>query len=83
MTFERRRGHLPKMFQDLVSRLRLTESLGTKNFASAAANEHGITRRRQGYTAAMMVEESRILQVCVFSNRTEQPRKHRLQRHPG
>jgi hypothetical protein len=25
-----------------------------------------LTRRRQGYSAAMMVEESRILQVCIF-----------------
>jgi hypothetical protein len=25
-----------------------------------------LARRRQGYTAAMMVEESRILQVCIF-----------------
>jgi CheY-like chemotaxis protein len=66
MTFERRCGHLPKMFQDLVYRLRLCESLGTKNLTSVAASEHGITRRKQGYTAAMIVEESRILQVSIF-----------------
>jgi hypothetical protein len=33
---------------------------------SDAAAEHGLNRRRQGYTAAMMVEESRMLQVTVF-----------------
>jgi hypothetical protein len=29
------------------------------------ANEHGMIRRQQG-TAAMMVEESSILQICIF-----------------
>jgi len=27
---------------------------------------HGQLRYRQGYTAAMIVQESRILQVCIF-----------------
>ena len=31
-----------------------------------AAASHGLARRRQGYTAAMMVEESRMLQVSIF-----------------
>jgi hypothetical protein len=30
------------------------------------AGRHGLDRRRQGYSAAMLVEESRILQVSVF-----------------
>ena len=33
---------------------------------SDAAAAHGLNRRRQGYTAAMLVEESRMLQVTVF-----------------
>jgi hypothetical protein len=33
---------------------------------SLAAHEHGNLRRQQGYTAAMIVEESRILQVSIF-----------------
>ena len=32
-----------------------------------AAHDHGVLRRIQGYTAAMMVEESRILQVSIFN----------------
>ncbi len=32
-----------------------------------AARKHGILRHKQGYTAAMMVEESRILQVSIFN----------------
>jgi hypothetical protein len=31
-----------------------------------AAAEHGINRLKQGYSSAMMVEESRMLQVSVF-----------------
>jgi hypothetical protein len=34
---------------------------------SIAARKHGELRRLQGYTAAMVVEESRILQVSIFS----------------
>jgi hypothetical protein len=30
------------------------------------AADHGISRRRLGYTAAMIVEESQILQVSIF-----------------
>ena len=40
--------------------------IGSKELVSDAAAEHGLNRRRQGYTAAMMVEESRMLQVTIF-----------------
>jgi hypothetical protein len=33
---------------------------------SIAAAQHGVTRRKQGYTPAMLVEESRMLQVSIF-----------------
>jgi CheY-like chemotaxis protein len=66
MTYEQRTSHLPQVFRDLVSRLNSTKPIGSRGLISEAASEHGINRRRQGYTAAMMVEESRILQVCVF-----------------
>ena len=32
-----------------------------------AAVAHGRTRWHQGYVAEMLVEESRILQVCIFA----------------
>ena len=35
-------------------------------WCQAEAADHGRRRRRQGYTAAMMVEESRMLQVSIF-----------------
>jgi hypothetical protein len=43
-----------------------SEPIGSKALKSPAASEHGINRRKQGYTAAMLVEESRILQVSIF-----------------
>ena len=58
--------HLPEMFRDLVSRLRNPLPLGTHAMASAAARNHGCLRRDQGYTAAMLVAESRMLQVSIF-----------------
>jgi hypothetical protein len=33
---------------------------------SKAATAHGFNRRAQGYTPAMLVEESRMLQVSIF-----------------
>jgi hypothetical protein len=39
----------------------------TKAPISKAAAVHGDLRRQQGYTVAMMVEESRLLQVSIFS----------------
>ena len=63
---EQRCTHLTQLFRDLVTRLRSFKSLGTRELVSAAAADHGTIRRKQGYTAAMMVEESRMLQVCIF-----------------
>jgi CheY-like chemotaxis protein len=60
-----RTGHLPKLLLDLVARLYL--GAGVPARISLAAREHGQMRRRQGYSAAMLVEESRILQVSIFS----------------
>jgi ActR/RegA family two-component response regulator len=60
-----RTGHLPKLILDLVLRLRLDSGLPAP--ISIAAREHGKMRLQQGYTTTMVVEESRILQVCIFS----------------
>jgi len=61
-----RSAHLPQLFHDLVSRLRNPLPLGHHALASPSAAAHGLARREQGYTAAMMVEESRMLQVSIF-----------------
>ena len=64
LTSQERNGHLPLLLGDLVRRLRLAPT--AKVPISAAAREHGILRHKQGYSVAMLVEESRILQVSIF-----------------
>jgi DNA-binding response OmpR family regulator len=59
-------AHLPQLFRDLIFRLRNPLPLGTRALVSPSAVSHGIARREQGYSAAMMVEESRMLQVSIF-----------------
>jgi YesN/AraC family two-component response regulator len=66
MPFEQRTCHLQQVFKDLVSRLESAKPIGSKELVSKAATDHGINRQEQGYTAAMLVEESRMLQVCIF-----------------
>jgi CheY-like chemotaxis protein len=65
LSCEERTGHLPRLLRDLICRLRLP-AVKEASFSNAA-REHGELRRRQGYTAAMVVEESRILQVSIFT----------------
>jgi hypothetical protein len=65
LSYEARTGHLPHLLHDVIARLRL--DAGTKAPISKAAAEHGELRRKQGYTVAMAVEESRLLQVTIFS----------------
>lgn len=62
---EKRTGHLPKLMDELVRRLHMPPNLGTKAICVAAA-EHGRVRQSQGYSVAMLVEESRVLQVSIF-----------------
>jgi len=60
-----RTGHLPKLLQELVHRLRVPRNLGTKQVSQGAV-QHGKTRHSQGYSIPMIVEESRMLQVSIF-----------------
>jgi ActR/RegA family two-component response regulator len=65
---EERTGYLPKLIEDLIVRLRAVNSPGaeSESIYSAASVDHGKMRRSQGYTAAMLVHDSRILQVTLF-----------------
>jgi hypothetical protein len=65
LNHDERTGHLPHLINDVINRLRL--DVGTKAPISKAAADHGDLRRKQGYTVAMMVEESRLLQVSIFT----------------
>jgi len=66
LTFDQRTHHLHQMFTDIIRRLRSFKPFGSKEMPSTAATDHGRDRRQQGYSAAMLVEESRMLQVSVF-----------------
>jgi hypothetical protein len=59
-----RTGHLPKLYVDLICRLRLAPDAAPSISAAAAA--HGKVRHSQGYTASMLIEESRVFQVATF-----------------
>ena len=66
LTYEQRTNHLPQLFRELVHRLRSSKAIGGTVLVSSGAAAHGLNRCRQGYTAAMLVEESRMLQVSIF-----------------
>ena len=72
LNFEERTGHLHQLMRDVIVRLRQDDE--TKAPISEAATHHGDLRARQGYTVAMAVEESRLLQVSIFTilHRSEQ-----------
>ena len=73
LTDAERTGHLPKLLEDLVARLRLSGSTGkdSEAHASPAATAHGALRFTQGYKPAMLVQESRLLQVIIFGTLQE------------
>ncbi|MEO8726570.1 MAG: response regulator [Acidobacteriaceae bacterium] len=66
LNHEDRTGHLPMLFAVLVDRLRHPRVLEEQAPFSQPAHDHGCLRWQQGYTTAMMVEESRMLQVSIF-----------------
>jgi RsbT co-antagonist protein rsbRD N-terminal domain len=71
LSYEDRTGHLPQLLSDVIARLHLDSS--TKAPISVAASHHGDLRRKQGYSVAMVVEESRLLQVCFSPLCTSTP----------
>jgi hypothetical protein len=66
MDYEQRCGYLPQVFRELISRLQSSQVNSSEARVSHAAAKHGLDRRRQGYSAAMLVEESRMLEVSIF-----------------
>ncbi len=68
LTDEERTGHLPRLVEDLIARLSKPSATTKDSDAifSSAAMAHGHLRHQQGYTPAMLVHESRILQVTLF-----------------
>jgi hypothetical protein len=58
-------GYFPQLVADVIARSHM-DRLGEAPF-SPAASHRGDLRRKQGYSVAMLVEESRILAVCLFT----------------
>jgi CheY-like chemotaxis protein len=57
---------LPEMIRSITARLRDAFAIEPMDSPIAAALAHGRCRYRQGYTAPMIVQESRLLQVSIF-----------------
>jgi hypothetical protein len=68
LTDKERTGYLPKLIDDLIVRLREPNVPGEESdsVCSDAAVAHGKMRKLQGYSAGMLVHDSRILQVTLF-----------------
>jgi hypothetical protein len=68
LSHKERTGHLARLVDDIVARLGKNEPPTQDSDASKspAAIAHGKLRRKQGYSAAMLIHESRILQVTIF-----------------
>jgi hypothetical protein len=65
LSYQGRTAHLPQLLTDVIARLCL--DAWTTASISLAAGHPGNLLRQQGYSAAMLVEESRILEVCLFT----------------
>jgi hypothetical protein len=64
LTYQERTGHLPRLLNDLIIRLRLGK--GERAPTTTSAHDHGKVRAEQGYSVPMLIEESRLLQVSIF-----------------
>jgi DNA-binding response OmpR family regulator len=63
---ELRCDHLASFFRALIYRLRASKDTDTLAQKSATACQYGLTRRKLGYSPAMMVDESRLLEVSIY-----------------
>jgi hypothetical protein len=61
-----RTEYLPEIMRNITEHLRAVRTLELVASPSPAAVAHGRLRYRQGYTAPLIVVESRILQVSIF-----------------
>ena len=66
LTAKERTEYLPAMMHSIATRLRSDRSMEGTDCICPAAVAHGQLRYRQGYTAPLIVQESRILQICIF-----------------
>lgn len=65
MAREDRLAHVPEMLKQLVSSLRAGRELPRADQLRSASN-HGKVRREQGCSVPELIEESRVLQRCIY-----------------
>ena len=63
---EERTAYLPEIIKSIDARLRIASTVEVIDYPSPAAIAHGQVRYHQGYTAPLIVQESRLLQVSIF-----------------
>jgi CheY-like chemotaxis protein len=63
---EERTAYVPEIVKRIPARLRIVRTVEVVDYPSPAAVAHGQVRYRQGYTAPLIVQESRLLQVSIF-----------------
>jgi CheY-like chemotaxis protein len=66
LTAKERTKYLPAMMASITARLRGDRAIEAKDCITPTAVAHGQIRYTQGYTAPLIVQESRTLQVCIF-----------------
>jgi hypothetical protein len=66
VTTDERAEYLPEIMRNITARLRSVRHREMVGTPSAAAMAHGKLRYRQGYTAPLLVLESRMLQISIF-----------------
>lgn len=66
LTSDGRAGFIREILHNVILRLGKTRERDAPQIQSPAAVAHGKLRRSQGYTAPLIVQESRILQACIF-----------------
>jgi CheY-like chemotaxis protein len=66
LTAKQRTEYLPEMMRNISARLRADRTIEAVENPSPASVAHGQLRCRQGYTAPLIVQESRMLQVSIF-----------------
>jgi hypothetical protein len=73
LTDKERTAYLPKLIEDLILRLQkdIIPGKESNSIGSVTAMAHGKTRKLQGYTPGMLVQDSRILEVTVFDTLRE------------
>lgn len=57
---------LPSLLRELADLLEIANPAGTPLAIAPSANEHGKSRRQQGYTLPMLIEDARLVEQAIF-----------------